>query len=105
MEDTGPDLPALFAAADTGKGERVFNKCKACHVLEDGQNGVGPHLYDVVGRDVGAVEGFGYSGALARSRMSGPPRNSLPFSRTRRAMRRARAWALPVWANPRTAPT
>lgn len=63
--DEGPDLATLFAAADPGKGERVFNKCKACHVLEDGQNGVGPHLYDLVGRDVGAVDGFGYSGALS----------------------------------------
>jgi len=62
--DEGPDIAALFAAADPGKGERVFNKCKACHVLEDGQNGVGPHLYDVVGREVGSVDGFGYSGAL-----------------------------------------
>jgi len=66
-EDTGPDLPALFASADPGKGERVFNKCKACHVLEDGQNGVGPHLYGVVGRNVGAVDGFNYSGALSEA--------------------------------------
>jgi len=65
--DEGPDIAALFAAADAGKGERVFNKCKACHVLEDGQNGVGPHLYDVVGRDVGSVDGFGYSGALGEA--------------------------------------
>jgi len=63
--DEAPDFAALFAAADAGKGERVFNKCKACHVLEDGANGVGPHLYDVVGRDVGAVDGYGYSGALS----------------------------------------
>jgi len=65
--EEAPDFAAMFAAADAAKGERVFNKCKACHVLEDGQNGVGPHLYDVVGRDVGAVDGYGYSGALGEA--------------------------------------
>ena len=65
--DEGPDLAALFAEADAGKGERVFNKCKACHQVEDGANGVGPHLYDVVSRDVGSVDGFGYSGALSEA--------------------------------------
>ncbi|WP_104020336.1 c-type cytochrome [Roseovarius nitratireducens] len=65
--DEGPDLAALFAEADAGKGERVFNKCKACHQVEDGANGVGPHLYDVVSRDVGSVGGFGYSGALSEA--------------------------------------
>ncbi|GAW33140.1 cytochrome c-552 [Roseovarius sp. A-2] len=67
VADEAPDMAAIFASADASKGERVFNKCKACHVLEDGANGVGPSLYDVVGRDVGAVDGFGYSGALSEA--------------------------------------
>ena len=68
VEDTGPDLPALFASAEASKGERVFNQCRACHMVEDGQNGVGPHLYDVVGREVGSVEGYAsYSGALSEA--------------------------------------
>ncbi|MGK7660737.1 c-type cytochrome [Marinovum algicola] len=54
----------LLAAADPGKGERVWGKCRACHKVEDGANGTGPHLFGVVGRDVGSVAGFGYSGAL-----------------------------------------
>ena len=58
------DFEALLASADAGKGERVFGKCKACHKLEDGENGTGPHLYAVVGRDIASVGGFGYSGAL-----------------------------------------
>lgn len=66
VEDTGPDLVALFAAADADKGERVFNKCKACHALEQGANGVGPYLYNVVGRKVDSAEGYGYSGALEK---------------------------------------
>jgi len=68
VEDTGPDLPALFASAEASKGERVFNQCRACHMVEDGQNGVGPHLYDVVGREVGSVEGYAsYSSALSEA--------------------------------------
>ncbi len=55
----------VFAAADAGKGERVFNKCKACHKIEDGANGTGPHLFGVVNRPVGAADGYGYSGALS----------------------------------------
>lgn len=54
----------VLAQADPGKGERVFNKCKACHKL-DGTDGTGPHLNGVVGRDIASVGGFSYSGALA----------------------------------------
>ena len=64
VEEEGPSFEELYAAADAGKGEKVFNKCKACHKLDQGANGTGPYLYGVVGRDVGAAEGFGYSGNL-----------------------------------------
>ena len=62
--DEGPSFGELLLAADAGKGEKVFGKCKACHKLEKGENATGPYLYDVVGRAVDAAEGFGYSGAL-----------------------------------------
>lgn len=52
---------------DAAKGEKVFIKCKTCHILEEGQNRVGPHLYGVVGRAAGSVEGFNYSPANAGS--------------------------------------
>ncbi|RME17384.1 MAG: cytochrome c family protein [Alphaproteobacteria bacterium] len=54
----------LYAAADAGKGKKVFGKCKACHKLEDGANATGPTLYGVVGRPVASVAGFNYSDAL-----------------------------------------
>ena len=55
----------IYALADAGAGARVFRQCSACHKLEDGANGTGPHLYAVVGREVGAVDSYGaYSGAL-----------------------------------------
>ena len=55
----------LYAQADVGKGAKVFKKCAACHKVEDGVNATGPSLYGVVGRGIGAVDGFGYSGTLA----------------------------------------
>ncbi|MEO0993148.1 MAG: c-type cytochrome [Pseudomonadota bacterium] len=57
-------LAQLASTADAARGEKVFNKCKACHKIEDGSNGVGPHLWNVVGREIGSVGGYGYSGAL-----------------------------------------
>lgn len=58
------DAVALVAEADAGAGEGIFRRCAACHKVEDGANAVGPHLHAVVGRDIAAVEGFGFSGAL-----------------------------------------
>lgn len=58
------DVAALMAAADPAAGEGVFRRCAACHKV-DGSDAIGPHLNGVVGRDKGAAEGFGYSGAMA----------------------------------------
>ena len=61
--EAGPDFATVFAAADAAKGEKVFAKCKACHKV-DGTDGTGPHLNGVVGRQIAAAAGFGYSDAL-----------------------------------------
>lgn len=59
------DYVAIFASADAAAGEKVFKKCKSCHKVEDGADGVGPNLWGVVGRSIGGVESYGsYSGAL-----------------------------------------
>lgn len=62
--------PSLATAqevtGDAEAGERVFNKCQACHVVEQEQNRVGPHLNGVIGREAGAVEGYSYSPALQK---------------------------------------
>jgi cytochrome c len=78
----------VFATADASAGERVFRQCSACHKLEDGENGVGPHLYGVVGREVGSVDGFGsYSGALSAVADVWSPENLNGF------LERPSAWA------------
>ncbi len=62
--EEGPDFATLLAAADVEKGAKVFNKCKACHKLEDGANATGPHLYAIVDRPKANAGDFGFSGAL-----------------------------------------
>ncbi|MDC6457914.1 cytochrome c family protein [Alphaproteobacteria bacterium] len=65
--DTGPEpILALLAGADLGAGEKLSKKCSACHVFDaGGQNKVGPALWNVVNRPLGASEGYAYSDALA----------------------------------------
>lgn len=78
--DEGPvDVMALLASADAAAGERVWGKCRACHKLEDGANGTGPHLYGVVGRPVDAVADYAYSGALEQVADVWTPENLYAF--------------------------
>jgi cytochrome c len=58
-------IEELLASADIAKGAKVFKKCSSCHKLEAGENGTGPYLYGVVGRQIAAADGFGYSGTLS----------------------------------------
>jgi cytochrome c2 len=61
-----PDIGTLLAAADLGAGETEARKCASCHTFEKGgANKIGPALWGVVGRDVGAAPDFAYSPAMA----------------------------------------
>ncbi len=60
------DIAALMAMGDVATGEKVFKKCAACHsIVKDGKNNIGPALYNVVGRKIGAVNNYKYSKALS----------------------------------------
>ena len=60
------DIAALMSMGDLTTGEKVFKKCAACHsIVKGGKNNIGPALYNVVGRKVGAVDDYKYSKALA----------------------------------------
>jgi len=60
------DIVALMAMGDLATGEKVFKKCAACHsIVKGGKNAIGPALYNVVGRKIGAIEDYKYSKALA----------------------------------------
>ena len=59
------DIAALMALGDVTSGEKIFKKCAACHsIVKGGKNNIGPALYNVVGRQSGAVEDYKYSKAL-----------------------------------------
>ena len=60
------NLVALMALGDVSSGEKIFKKCAACHSIDKGgKNKIGPALYNVVGRQVGGVNEYKYSKALA----------------------------------------
>ena len=66
------------ASGDAEAGEKVFNKCKSCHMIQnaEGENIVrggrtGPNLYGIVGRTAGTVEGFNYGADLVAAGEAG----------------------------------
>ena len=61
-----------LADGDPEKGAAVFKKCAACHAVgPDAKNKVGPELNGIIGRKMGAVEGFNYSDTLKQHNASG----------------------------------
>lgn len=56
-----------LADGDLTKGEKIFNRCKTCHILEGEAKRLGPSLECVFGRTAGSVEGFKYSEAMAQA--------------------------------------
>ena len=58
-------------AQDAAAGEKVFTKCKACHVADEDKNKIGPSLHGVIGRTAGTHEGFKYSTAMVDAGKSG----------------------------------
>ena len=59
------DAKTLAADGNTGRGQRVFGACAACHSLQPDQNMTGPSLSEVWDRKAGSVTSFSrYSSAL-----------------------------------------
>ena len=58
-------IAELLQTASIEKGMKTAKKCVSCHSFEaGGANKIGPALWGVVDRSVGAVAGFTYSEAL-----------------------------------------
>lgn len=56
----------MLAAADLVKGAKLTKKCASCHTFDEGgANKIGPNLYNIVGRDIGQIEGFSFSANMA----------------------------------------
>ncbi|WP_299839983.1 cytochrome C [uncultured Paracoccus sp.] len=69
--------PAL--AQDVATGEKEFRKCKACHMIQDASGtdivkggGVGPNLFNVVGRKVAGQEGYAYGDGIKEAAEMNP---------------------------------
>ncbi len=59
------DISAFLALGDVEHGKKVFKKCAACHsISKGGGNKIGPALWNVMFRKVGAVDDYKYSKAL-----------------------------------------
>ncbi len=59
------EIGPLLASASADDGASIFNKCKACHTIEQGgPNKVGPNLANVVGAAKAHLDDFAYSDAL-----------------------------------------
>ncbi|HHI70586.1 MAG TPA: c-type cytochrome [Rhodobacteraceae bacterium] len=54
----------VFAEGDVANGEKLFKKCKSCHMIVNGDEVIfkggktGPNLYGVIGRPAGSQEDF-----------------------------------------------
>ncbi len=60
------DISAFLALGDVADGEKVFKKCKACHsIKQGGGNKIGPKLWGVMFRPVGAITDYKYSKSLS----------------------------------------
>jgi cytochrome c len=55
---------AAAQGADTS-GQQVFNNaCRTCHTMREGDNRVGPHLHNIIGRKAGSLPNYRYSEAM-----------------------------------------
>ena len=72
----GLGVPA-FAGGDVAVGQKVFNKCKSCHTISNGDEVIvkggktGPNLYGVIGRQAGTYEGFPYYDSIIAAGQAG----------------------------------
>lgn len=69
---------SAMAAGHVAEGEKITaKKCKACHMISDGDNVIlkggrtGPNLFGVIGRQAGTEEGFKYGDDLVAAGEAG----------------------------------
>ena len=64
--ETSVDISALLSLGDVEHGKKIFKKCAACHSINaGGGNKIGPKLWNVMFRPVGAITDYKYSKALS----------------------------------------
>ena len=74
---SGAMSTAAFAEGDAAAGESVFNRCKSCHGIVDGDDVIvrggrtGPNLFGVIGRTAGTYEGFRFGDDIVAAGAAG----------------------------------
>ena len=64
--ESDTDISALLSLGRVDHGQKVIKKCKACHsIKQGGGNNIGPKLWNVMFRPVGAISDYKYSKALS----------------------------------------
>jgi cytochrome c len=70
-EEDATEMAAVDPAL-VEEGEGVFRKCRACHQVGEGAvNRTGPHLNGVLGRTIGGLDDFRYSGVFEEAKAAG----------------------------------
>jgi cytochrome c len=69
--------PVAAQEGDPAAGQRVFNQCRACHIVDANRPSrpTGPNLYGVIGREIASREDYaqrpGYSDAFLAKKEEG----------------------------------
>lgn len=64
-EKLAEPILAMLQTADIERGQKISKACAACHSFDQGgPNGVGPNMWNLVGRQKQTVDGYTYSGVL-----------------------------------------
>ena len=54
-----------YPQGDAEMGAKVFKKCVSCHMIgAKAKNRVGPHLNNIIGREIAVLEDYRYSKAM-----------------------------------------
>ena len=65
VEEVKVDIAELMKTANAEAGKEVVKKCISCHSFDkDGPNKVGPHLWNIDGRDKAGIPDYNYSAAM-----------------------------------------
>jgi cytochrome c len=52
-------------SGNVASGQLTFNNaCRTCHSVKEGDNRLGPNLYNIVGRKAGSLPAYQYSAAM-----------------------------------------
>ena len=58
------DISILLKDASSERGSKIFRKCTQCHAITKDKNMIGPSLWGIVGRNMGAITNYVYSDVL-----------------------------------------